>query len=72
MWCLVVQGPAWERHTIPGVAQIIAAYDVDKDGRKELIGIKGKRGESNFYNALSSDLVWLKLTAQAAISGKST
>jgi hypothetical protein len=54
------KGPAWERHTIPGVAQIIAAYDVDKDGRKELIGIKGKRGESNFYNALSSDLVWLK------------
>ena len=56
------KGPAWERHTIPGVAQIIAAYDVDKDGRKELIGIKGKRGENNFYNALSSDLVWLKPT----------
>jgi FG-GAP-like repeat len=56
------KNPTWERHTIPGVAQIIAAYDLDKDGRKELIGIKAKPGEDNFYNALSSNLVWLKPT----------
>jgi len=54
------KNPTWERYTIPGVAQIIAAYDLDKDGRKELIGIKAKPGEDNFYNALSSNLVWLK------------
>ncbi len=54
------KSPNWERHTIPGVGQIIAAYDLDKDGRKELIGIKAKPGSDGFYNALSSDLVWLK------------
>jgi hypothetical protein len=56
------KNPAWERHTIPGVGQIVAAYDVDKDGRKELIAIKAKPGKNDFYNALSSDLVWLKPT----------
>jgi FG-GAP-like repeat len=54
------KNPSWKRHTIPGVGQIIAAYDLDKDGRKELIGIKAKAGSQGFYNALSSDLVWLK------------
>jgi len=56
------KNPGWQRHTIPGIGQIIAAYDVDKDGRNELIGIKAKPGKSDFYNALSSDLVWLKPT----------
>ena len=55
------KNPGWERHTIPGIGQIIAAYDVDKDGRKELIGIKAKAGQNGFYNQLSSELVWLKL-----------
>jgi hypothetical protein len=54
------KSPGWQRHTIPGVGQIIAAYDLDKDGRKELIGIRSKPGSDGFYNALSSDLVWLK------------
>jgi hypothetical protein len=54
------KNPGWQRHTIPGVGQIIAAYDLDKDGRKELIGIRSKPGSDGFYNALSSDLVWLK------------
>jgi hypothetical protein len=56
------KNPGWERHTIPGVGQIIAAYDVDKDGRNELIGIKAKPGKNDFYNALSSELVWLRPT----------
>jgi hypothetical protein len=56
------KNPTWERHPILGVAQIINAYDVDKDGRKELIGIKPKVGAKDFYNALSSELVWLKPT----------
>ena len=54
------KNPTWERHTIPGVAQIINAYDLDKDGKLEFIGIKGKPGADGFYNALSSELVWLK------------
>jgi hypothetical protein len=56
------KNPSWERHTIPGVGQIIAAYDLDKDGRTELIGIKAKQGKNDFYNALTSELVWLKPT----------
>lgn len=54
------KNPTWERHPIPGIAQIINAYDLDKDGRKELIGIKGKPGVKDFYGALNSELVWLK------------
>ena len=54
------KNPTWERHPIPGVAQIINAYDLDKDGRKELIGIKAKNSGRDFYAALSSNLVWLK------------
>ena len=54
------KNPTWERHLVPGIGQIIAAYDLDKDGRKELIGIKAKAGAKDFYSALSSDLVWLK------------
>lgn len=54
------QNPTWERHVIPGITQIIGAYDLDKDGRKELIGLKPKGENKNFYLALSSELVWLK------------
>ncbi|MGB8477554.1 MAG: VCBS repeat-containing protein [Acidobacteriaceae bacterium] len=54
------KNPNWERHTIPGIGQIIAAYDLDGDGRKELIGIKAKASGKDFYSALTSDLVWLK------------
>ncbi len=56
------KNPNWERHTIPGVAQIINAYDLDNDGKVELIGIKPKAGSEGkgFYDALCSDLVWLK------------
>ncbi len=54
------KNPTWERHTIPGIGQIIAAYDLDNDGRKELIAIKEKAGSKDFYNALSSEMVWLK------------
>lgn len=54
------KNPHWERHQIPGVAQILSAYDIDKDGRKELIAIKGKPGAKDFYGALTSELYWLK------------
>ena len=54
------KNPDWERHTIPGVAQIINAYDIDRDGKVELIGIKPKTTGKDFYGALCSELVWLK------------
>ena len=60
------KNPNWERHTIPGVVQVVNAYDLDNDGRKELIGLKGKPGASEFYNALSSDLCWLKADRPAS------
>ncbi len=46
------KNPTWERHVIPGVVQIINAYDLDKDGRKELIGIKPKTDRERLYDAL--------------------
>ncbi len=54
------KSPHWERHPIPGIGQILNAFDVDKDGRKELIAIKAKPGAGDFYSALSSELCWLK------------
>ena len=55
------RAPTWERYRIPGVYQIINAYDLDGDGRLELIGTKPKAVETNeWYARLTSDLVWLK------------
>lgn len=54
------KNPRWERHQIPGVVQILNAFDLDKDGRKELIAMKGKPGVTDWYGALSSELCWLK------------
>ncbi len=56
------KNPGWERHAVPGIAQIINAFDIDRDGKIELIAIKGKPNVDGFYNALSSELVWLKAT----------
>ncbi len=54
------KNPGWERHAIPGIGQIINAYDLDKDGRKELIGVKGTPGGKEILATLSTELVWLK------------
>ena len=51
MRSLVVQESQLGAAYHPGVGQIIAAYDLDKDGRTELIGIKAKPGKNDFYNA---------------------
>ncbi len=42
----------WQRHRIPGVSQVINAFDIDGDGRDELIATKGE--------GLTSELCWLK------------
>lgn len=50
----------WERHAIPGIHQVVNAYDVDGDGRAEFIATKQRAGASAGYDGLTSDLVWLK------------
>jgi hypothetical protein len=56
------KNPSWKRYAIPGIAQAILAYDIDKDGRKEIIGIKGRKDDykGDFYGNLTSELCWLK------------
>lgn len=58
------RNPTWERRQIPGVYQIINAYDLDGDGRVELIGTKKRSGhEGNWYGGLTSEMYWLKPVA---------
>ncbi|MFN7994520.1 MAG: VCBS repeat-containing protein [Bryobacteraceae bacterium] len=54
------RNPGWERYAIPGVEQVLSTYDLDRDGRQELIVMKSKPGAKDWYNALSSDLAWIK------------
>jgi len=53
------KNPTWERRSISGINQAITAYDIDGDGRIELIGTK-RKGNQYGYNGLGSELVWLK------------
>ena len=51
----------WQRFEIPGVYQVICAYDLDGDGRGELIATKKAAGATDdWYTGLSAELVWLK------------
>jgi hypothetical protein len=54
------RNPTWERYDIPGVCQVHAAYDLDGDGRDELIATRARPGAQNAYAALTSKLCWLK------------
>jgi len=54
------RNPTWEKRSIPGVYQVLSAYDIDGDGRAEIIGIKEKPDGKGWYGKLSSDLCWLK------------
>ena len=51
------EGPVWERRQIPGVAQLLSAYDIDGDGRMELIATR-LTGEPN--QRFSNAFCWLK------------
>ncbi len=53
------KNPTWEKFAIPGIAQVINAYDVDGDGRQELIAVR-RNGDATGYGGLTSELVWLK------------
>jgi hypothetical protein len=63
--------PTWERFDIPGIYQVHFAYDIDHDGRQELIASKKSAvlpndwyGSSmdDWYHGLSSEFCWLKPT----------
>jgi hypothetical protein len=55
------KNPTWERYDIPGIYQAVNAYDIDGDGRLEIVATKkSKNAKEDWFSGLSSDLVWLK------------
>ncbi len=62
----IVCGRWWYRASgagrceIPEIGQVIAAVDLDGDGRDELIATMPLAGAENDYRKLTSELVWLK------------
>lgn len=55
------KNPTWERYNIPGIYQVVNAFDIDGDGNKELIATKrSSTSSSDWYEGLSSKLCWLK------------
>jgi len=56
------KNPTWQRFEIPGVYQVINAYDIDGDGCKEFIATKRSENynEKSFYSGLTSKLCWIK------------
>jgi len=54
------KNPTWERYAIPGIYQVHTAYDLDGDGRSELIATKKAPLAADWYAGLTSELCWLK------------
>ena len=59
------KNPTWERYAIPGIYQVHTAYDIDGDGRPELIATRKApqmtiSGATDWYAGLTSELCWLK------------
>ena len=54
------RNPGWERYTIPDVYQVVNAYDLDGDGRQELIATKRRANAANAYEGLSCEFCWLR------------
>jgi len=53
--------PGWERREIPGIYQVLNAYDLDGDGHQELLAMdEAQSGLDRWYDGLSSRLCWLK------------
>jgi hypothetical protein len=53
--------PDWQRFEIPGIVQALTVYDLDGDGREEIIAIKSPPEiKPNDYENLNHHLVWLK------------
>ena len=64
------ENPTWRRYDIPGIYQVHSAYDVDGDGRDELIATRCSPDASpdSWYTGLSSELCWIKPVD--AVNGK--
>ncbi len=54
------KSPTWERYEIPGVEQVVQIFDVDGDGRSELICTKGAVEKNGDVSVLTSNFYWLK------------
>jgi hypothetical protein len=54
------KNPTWQRYEIPGIYQVHTVFDIDGDGRQELIATKKSPAASNWYEGLTSDLRWVK------------
>jgi hypothetical protein len=52
--------PTWEKFAIPEIYQAQFVYDLDGDGKPELIASKKRAGAASWYEGLSSQFVWLK------------
>jgi hypothetical protein len=50
------RNPTWERRTIADIRQVLCAYDIDGDGRAELIGSKATPENDR---GLTNELFWL-------------
>lgn len=61
--------PHWQRYEIPGIVQVLNAFDLDGDGQEELIALKtpDELKDTDYAN-LTSHLVWLK--ALDPVNGK--
>ncbi len=55
------KAPNWERFEIPGIFQVVAVYDIDGDGKQELIASKmGGEESDKIIQKLTSEFCWLK------------
>lgn len=54
------RNPTWERYDVPGVYQVHTTFDIDGDGRQELVATKKSPTATSWYEGITSDLCWLK------------
>lgn len=52
--------PTGKRYDIPGIYQVINAYDLDGDGRQEIIAMEENPVGRDWYMKLSPRLCWIK------------
>lgn len=54
------KNPTWERREIPGISQIINAYDLDGDGRQELIALYRTAESDGGERGMTHNFCWVK------------
>jgi hypothetical protein len=56
-----VRHALWRRYEIPGITQVINLYDIDGDGKQELIALKAPvKRQASFFEELNTELCWLR------------